>query len=301
MGNIRLQPLDALFGAADTARETMIPLDKLREFRGHPFHVDDDEEMDMLVQSIRQNGVLMPVIVRENPREHGTYEILAGHRRAHASRLAGLASVPAQIKHMSDEDVTILMVDSNMHRENIRPSEKAWAYRMRQEARKSRGRRTDLTEGGRQNTAAQSGQQGADSTRTVFRYIRLTYLIPEILKLVDDGQVPFMTGVTLSYMQNRHQRTVFEYYSESSKLPGTEQAELLKKLSSAPDTTEADILHMLESMFEGREEQPATKPQKVVLKRAELTELFEEDASEDYMKDIIVRLLQKWRDGTVSI
>lgn len=303
MSNLTLQSLDTLFGmdSTEAGGEIMISLNQLREFNGHPFKVQDDDEMDMLVQSIEQNGVLNPIIVRENIHENGTYEILSGHRRKHACERAGMEEIPAIVKNMSDEDAIILMVDSNMYREHILPSEKAFAYRMKQDAGKRRGKRTDLADSGAQNTAAELGSTHSESARTVFRYIRLTYLIPELLELVDVGQLTLMTGVTLSYLQNEHQTKVWEYYSQKKKLPNTEQAELLKTLSSSPECSMEDITNMLISMFEETSDKAPIKPQKVIFKQSELNELFEEDASEDYIKDIIIRLLQKWHDGNIDI
>ena len=169
----------------------MLPIKQLVTFKGHPYQVNDDEEMEELTDSVREHGILNPIIVREI-KEDGNYEIVSGHRRKRAAELAGLKEIPAIIREMSDEEATILMVDSNLYRERLLPSEKAFAYRMKNEAMKRQGKRNDLLdEAQRGSTAEQLGSEFAESARQVFRFIRLTYLIPELLKLTDDKTLNF--------------------------------------------------------------------------------------------------------------
>lgn len=302
MSNFMLQPLHSLFNA-EAAGETMIPITKLHDFNGHPFKVSDDTEMELLVKSIQENGVLSPIVVREDKQQPGYYEILSGHRRRRACELANVEEIPAVIKNLTDEEATILMVDSNMYREHILPSEKAFAYKMKHDAMKKQGRRTDLEDEEKMNTAADLGAANADSARTVFRYIRLTDLEPELLELVDSGRLPFMAGVTLSYMQSAHQHIVFQYYCEHQRIPDVTQAGLLKKLSQAEGVVQEDISALLKSMFESKAEErsDSVKPKKIVLQK-EFIDLFpEEIQEEDEMKDIIVRLLKKWKEGELEV
>ena len=220
---------DKIESNASSAKE--IELDKLIDFENHPYHVNDDEEMKLLVLSVIDNGILNPIIVRE---KKGFYEILSGHRRKRAAEIAGLKSVPCIVKCLSDDEATVLMVDSNMYRSNILPSEKAWAYRMKNESLKNQGKRNDLNGSednkNTENTADSIGKEFSDSSRTVHRFIRLTYLKSQLLDLVDENKLTFLAAVNISYMNIESQQNIYAYYEETGVLPDKNDSEALKKV-----------------------------------------------------------------------
>ena len=210
----------------------MIQVDKLRTFENHPYKVEENEEMEMLTQSIKENGILSPLIVI--PIENSEYEIISGHRRLFASKRAGLTEVPAFVYEMDRDKATIALVDSNLHREHLLPSEKAFAYKMKVEAMNRQGERTDLTSsqvGKRLNTYEVIAEESGESRNQIHRYIRLTNLLPELLKYVDDGQISFTPAVELSYLNDIEQRDLLQAMELNDCTPSLSQAVRMKKLS----------------------------------------------------------------------
>jgi len=241
--NISLKSYDDIFttqeerdgnGSAAKGLEQVqqLNLSELVPFKDHPFKVKDDEDMEKTVDSIKQFGILNPVIVR--PREEGGYEIVSGHRRCHASELAGLETIPAIVRNLDDDAATILMVDSNLQRETLLPSERAWAFRMKLEAVKHQGQKREQTSsqvGMKLQALDLIGQESGDSRNQVHRYIRLTYLIPELLEMVDNKQIAFNPGVELSYLTDKEQLNFLEAMDYTQNFPSLSQAQRLKKLS----------------------------------------------------------------------
>lgn len=212
-----------------------IPIEKLYDFPNHPFKVVDDKEMEKMAETVKQGGIIIPLIVRQ--REDGNYEIISGHRRKRASQLANLKEVPCIVRNMSDDEAIIKMVDSNMQREKILPSEKAFAYKMKLEAEKHQGKRTDLTSSQlatklqEDGTAKKIGKELGESKDTVYRYIRLTELIPELLKLVDEERIAFSPAVEISYLKEDEQYVLHNLIEYNDSTPSQSQAKYLKKLS----------------------------------------------------------------------
>ena len=236
--SISLTPVDDLFSTdesrADANRERVVelPLSELHPFRNHPFKVVDDEKMQDTAQSIRDHGVLVPAIVR--PREEGGYEIVAGHRRHFASQIAGLDTMPAIVRDLDDDAATIIMVDSNLQRETLLPSERAWAYKMKLDAIRHQGARHDLTSsqvGMKLQALDIVGQQAGDSRNQVHRYIRLTELIPPLLDMVDERKIAFNPAVELSYLKPEEQVELLDAMESEQATPSLSQAQRLKKFS----------------------------------------------------------------------
>ena len=218
---------------------TNISINKLHEFRDHPYQVLDNEEMNSLIESVQQQGIMTPLIVRPLEGTTDEYEIISGHRRFRAAQKAGLTEVPAFIRPVSRDEAAIMVVDSNLHREHILPSEKAFAYKLKAEALKHQGQRNDLTSGqivsksDDRRTTAIIGEKSGESYKTVQRYIRLTKLIPDILKMVDEQRIAFSVGVELSYLTENEQKDLFEAIELEDKTPSLSQAIQMKKLSQA--------------------------------------------------------------------
>ena len=210
-----------------------VPISEIDDFPDHPFKVKIDEDMDQLVQSIKERGIITPVTLR--PKEDGRYEIVSGHRRKKACELAGLDTVKAEVREMTRDEAIILMVESNLQRSTILPSEKAFSYKMRLEAMNRQGQRTDLTfcpMGNKLNSAGEIAQQGSDSERQIFRYVRLTELIPELLQLVDESRIAFRPAVELSYLKKEEQASLLEEISYTDATPSLAQAIKMKKFSN---------------------------------------------------------------------
>ncbi len=215
---------------------TNISINKLHEFRDHPYQVLDNEEMNSLIESVQQQGIMTPLIIRPLEGTTDEYEIISGHRRFRAAQKAGLAEVPAFIRPVSRDEAAIMVVDSNLHREHLLPSEKAFAYKLKYDALKRHGKRTDLTSSQvatKFDSATEIGKQANESRDTVFRYIRLTKLIPDILKMVDEQRIAFSVGVELSYLTENEQQDLFEAIELEDKMPSLSQAIQMKKLSQA--------------------------------------------------------------------
>ena len=278
--------------AADAAakeKRTEMPLSDLHPFEGHPFKVLDDELMEQTVESIKQIGVVSPLIVRPDP--EGGFEILSGHRRLHAAQLAGLETVPVIVKEMDDDAAIIFMVDSNLQRENILPSERAFSYKMKLEAMKHQGERGDLTSAqvGPKSWAAQVvAEEAGDSKSQVKRYIRLTNLIPEILDMVDEKKIAFNPAVELSYLKPSEQKEFLEAMDYAQASPSLSQAQRLKKLSQEGGRT-------LDAMCEVMNEIKKDELDHVTIKNEVLRKYFPKSYTPKQMQDTIIRLLEKWQ------
>lgn len=281
--------------AADAAakeQRTEMPLSDLHPFEGHPFKVLDDELMEQTVESIKQIGVVSPLIVRPDP--EGGYEILSGHRRLHAAQLAGLETVPVIVKEMDDDAAIIFMVDSNLQRENILPSERAFSYKMKLEAMKHQGERGDLTSGqvGQKSVGTVSrdivAEQAGDSSRNVQRFIRLTNLIPEILDMVDEKKIAFNPAVELSYLKPSEQKEFLEAMDYAQSSPSLSQTQRLKKLSQEGSCT-------LDAMCEVMNEIKKDELDHVTIKNEVLRKYFPKSYTPKQMQDTIIRLLEKWQ------
>ena len=265
-----------------------LKLSDLVPFKNHPFKVKDDEDMDKTVDSIRQFGVLNPVIVR--PQENGTYEIVSGHRRCHASELAGLEEIPAIVRNLDDDAATILMVDSNLQRETILPSERAWAFKMKADAMKHRGERSDLTsvQVAPKWTTQVLGEEAGMSKDNVKRYIRLTNLKPELLDMVDDKQIAFNPAVELSYLKPEEQTNFLEAMEYAQASPSLSQAQRIKKLSQ-------DGICTLEAMCAVMDEEKKPELDHVTLKNDVLRKYFPKNATPLEMEKQIIKLLDQWQ------
>lgn len=278
--------------AADAAakeKRTEMPLSDLHPFEGHPFKVLDDELMEQTVESIKQIGVVSPLIVRPDP--EGGFEILSGHRRLHAAQLAGLETVPVIVKEMDDDAAIIFMVDSNLQRENILPSERAFSYKMKLEAMKHQGQRGDLTSDqvGQKSWAVNQLADDANESKTqVQRFIRLTNLIPEILDMVDEKKIAFNPAVELSYLKPSDQKEFLEAMDYAQASPSLSQAQRLKKLSQEGDCT-------LDAMCEVMNEIKKDELDHVTIKNEVLRKYFPKSYTPKQMQDTIIRLLEKWQ------
>lgn len=283
--------------AADAAakeQRTEMPLSDLHPFEGHHFKVLDDELMEQTVESIKQIGVVSPLIVRPDP--EGGFEILSGHRRLHAAQLAGLETVPVIVKEMDDDAAIIFMVDSNLQRENILPSERAFSYKMKLEAMKHQGERADLQP---ETTSRQLGEklqtsvavmseEMGESQRQIQRFIRLTNLIPEILDMVDEKKIAFNPAVELSYLKPSEQKEFLEAMDYAQASPSLSQAQRLKKLSQEGGCT-------LDAMCEVMNEIKKDELDHVTIKNEVLRKYFPKSYTPKQMQDTIIRLLEKWQ------
>ena len=275
--------------AAAKEQRTEMLLSDLHPFEGHPFKVLDDELMEQTVESIKQIGVVSPLIVRPDP--EGGYEILSGHRRLHAAQLAGLETVPVIVKEMDDDAAIIFMVDSNLQRENILPSERAFSYKMKLEAMKHQGQRGDLTSDqvGQKSWAVNQLADDANESKTqVQRFIRLTNLIPEILDMVDEKKIAFNPAVELSYLKPSEQKEFLEAMDYAQASPSLSQAQRLKKLSQEGSCT-------LDAMCEVMNEIKKDELDHVTIKNEVLRKYFPKSYTPKQMQDTIIRLLEKWQ------
>ena len=281
---IQLTSYDDLLGinseeSEDTEKIIIAPLTELYTFKDHPFRVVDDEKMEETTESIRQYGVLMPGIAR--PRAEGGYELIAGHRRKRGSELAGRSEMPIIVRNYTDDEATIIMVDSNIQREDILPSEKAKAYKMKFEAMKHQGSKAE------KNTYDEVGEAAGDNGKMVQRYIRLAELIPELLNMVDDKKLGFISGVDISYLSVEEQTLLYKKIMELNVVPNGTQAATLKKYSLSGELN-AGVIDLLLS-----EEKPKAK--KVTLKADRIKEYFTAEYSNDEIEEVIYELLEKWK------
>ena len=293
--NVSLKGADDIFSTEESRQEQQreqvqqIPIGELFPFKNHPFKVLDDESMQRTVESVEQYGVLSPLIAR--PRPEGGYEIISGHRRQHAAQLAGLDTLPVIIRQMDDDAAVLLMVDSNLQRESILPSERAFAYKMKLEALKNQGARSDLTSaqlGRKLETADIVGQESGDSRNQVRRFIRLTNLVPELLDMVDEKKIAFNPAVELSYLDEAQQRDFLEAMNDTQNAPSLSQAQRLKKLAQ-----EGHFSYDVAFAVMGEEKKDELD--KVVIKNDTLRKYFPRSYTPKQMEDTIIKLLEQWQ------
>ena len=296
--NVSLKGADDIFSTEESRQEQQreqvqqIPIGELFPFKNHPFKVLDDESMQRTVESVEQYGVLSPLIAR--PRPEGGYEIISGHRRQHAAQLAGLETLPVIVRNMDDDAAVLLMVDSNLQRENILPSERAFAYKMKLEALKNQGARSDLTCGqfGHKLNGAKArdivADESGDNARNVQRFIRLTSLIPELLDMVDEKKIAFNPAVELSYLDESQQRDFLEAMNDTQNAPSLSQAQRLKKLAQ-----EGHFSYDVAFAVMGEEKKDELD--KVVIKNDTLRKYFPRSYTPKQMEDTIIKLLEQWQ------
>ena len=289
---IPLASIDDLFSTQqqreDNGREKIVDLrlDEISDFPNHPFHVSMDNEMERLVESIKQNGVLVPALVR--PKESGGYEMIAGHRRKFASGLAGREEIPCIVRTLSDDESTIIMVDSNMQRENLLPSEKAFAFKMKLEAMKRQGMRTDLTScqvGTKLSSAEKLGSETQESARQVYRYVRLTYLIPELLKRVDEGKMAMNPAVEISYIPKELQEELLNAMEMEDCTPSYAQAKKMRKFLDMDKLSGGSILAIMQ------EEKPNQK-EKIVLREERISRFIPPNIPLKGREEYIIKALE---------
>ncbi len=293
--NVSLKGADDIFSTEESRQEQQreqvqqIPIGELFPFKNHPFKVLDDESMQRTVESVEQCGVLSPLIAR--PRPEGGYEIISGHRRQHAAQLAGLDTLPVIVRNMDDDAAVLLMVDSNLQRENILPSERAFAYKMKLEALKNQGARSDLTSTQLVSKLRSNEQLGAEnnqSRETVRRFIRLTNLIPELLDMVDEKKIAFNPAVELSYLDTNQQRDFLEAMNDTQNAPSLSQAQRLKRLAQ-----EGHFSYDVAFAVMGEEKKDELD--KVVIKNDTLRKYFPRSYTPKQMEDTIIKLLDQWQ------
>ena len=294
--NVSLKGADDIFSTEESRQEQQreqvqqIPIGELFPFKNHPFKVLDDESMQRTVESVEQYGVLSPLIAR--PRPEGGYEIISGHRRQHAAQLAGLDALPVIVRQMDDDAAVLLMVDSNLQRENILPSERAFAYKMKLEAIKNQGARSDLTSGQIVQKSKLSIERVAEDAgegyKTVQRFIRLTNLIPELLDMVDEKKIAFNPAVELSHLDTNQQRDFLEAMNDTQNAPSLSQAQRLKKLAQ-----EGHFSYDVAFAVMGEEKKDELD--KVVIKNDTLRKYFPRSYTPKQMEDTIIKLLEQWQ------
>ena len=293
--NVALKGLDDLFSSEETRQEEQreqvqqIPVNELFPFKNHPFKVLDDDAMTRMVESISQFGVLAPLIAR--PRPEGGYEIISGHRRKHAAELAHLDTLPVIVRNMEDDAATILMVDSNLQREHILPSERAFAYKMKLDAIKNQGARSDLTSsqvGMKLQALDIVGQEAGDSRNQVHRFIRLTNLVPELLDMVDEKKISFNPAVELSYLDENQQRDFLEAMNDTQNAPSLSQAQQLKKLAQQGEFS-------YDAVYDIMNEEKKSELDTVTIKNETLRKYFPRNYTPRQMESIIIKLLDQWQ------
>ena len=295
-GNLALKGLDDLFSTEENRQEEQreqvqqIPIDDLHPFTNHPFKVLDDEAMTRTVESIAQYGVLAPLIARPRPDGDG-YEIISGHRRQYAAKLAGLETLPVIVRQMSDDAAVILMVDSNLQREHILPSERAFAYKMKLEALKNQGARSDLTSdqvGQKLWSVEQVASDVGESKTQIQRFIRLTSLIPELLDMVDEKKIAFNPAVELSYLDESQQRDFLEAMEDTQNAPSLSQAQQLKKMAQQGEFS-------YEKAFDVMGQEKKSEKDTVTIKNETLRKYFPRSYTPKQMEEKIIQLLDAWQ------
>ena len=293
--NVSLKGADDIFSTEESRQEQQreqvqqIPIGELFPFKNHPFKVLDDESMQRTVESVEQYGVLSPLIAR--PRPEGGYEIISGHRRQHAAQLAGLDALPVIVRQMDDDAAVLLMVDSNLQRENILPSERAFAYKMKLEALKNQGARSDLTscQVGTKFRADESlAEDSGESARNVQRFIRLTNLIPELLDMVDEKKIAFNPAVELSYLDESQQRDFLEAMEDTQNAPSLSQAQQLKKMAQQGEFS-------YEKAFDVMGQEKKSEKDTVTIKNETLRKYFPRSYTPKQMEEKIIQLLDAWQ------
>ena len=288
---VQLKTLDSLFGIDEeqTGQIMEVPISELFSFRDHPFKVLDDEKMSQTVESIRENGILVPIMVRS--RQEGGYEVISGHRRRHAAEIVGLETVPVIIRELTDDEAVIAMVDANLQREEILPSEKAYAYKMKLEALKHKAGRPSKENSCQVGTNFRADEAMAEtaneSARTIQRYIRLTELLPELMEMVDSKKIKFNPAVEISYLSPNEQYLLIQVIDEDGIFPSLSQAQQIKKLSQDKACTK-EAIHALLSVA-------GIKERNVVIKHEVIMQYFPADVSDAEVESLIVRLLDEYR------
>ena len=288
---VQLKTLDSLFGIdEEQAGQIMeVPINELFSFQNHPFKVLDDEKMVQTVESIRENGILVPIMVRS--RQEGGYEVISGHRRRHAAEIVGLETVPVIIRELTDDEAVIAMVDANLQREEILPSEKAYAYKMKLEALKHKAGRPSKENSCQVGTNFRADEAMAEtaneSARTIQRYIRLTELLPELMEMVDSKKIKFNPAVEISYLTPNEQYLLIQVIDEDGIFPSLSQAQQIKKLSQDKACTK-EAIHALLSVA-------GIKERNVVIKHEVIMQYFPADVSDAEVESLIVRLLDEYR------
>ena len=293
--NVSLKGADDIFSTEESRQEQQreqvqqIPIGELFPFKNHPFKVLDDESMQRTVESVEQYGVLSPLIAR--PRPEGGYEIISGHRRQHAAQLAGLDALPVIVRNMDDDAAVLLMVDSNLQRENILPSERAFAYKMKLEALKNQGARSDLTSGQigpKLRSDEQVALDAGESRKQVQRFIRLTSLIPELLDMVDEKKIAFNPAVELSYLDESQQRAFLEAMNDTQNAPSLSQAQQLKKMAQQGEFS-------YEKAFDVMGQEKKSEKDTVTIKNETLRKYFPRSYTPKQMEEKIIQLLDAWQ------
>ena len=287
-GKIKLQSVDELLGVPEIAGTQEIEIGRIHSFPNHPFKVLDNDKMESLVDSIRENGILNPVIVR--PDQTGDYEMISGHRRLHAAGIVGLVKIPAIVKEMSDDEAIIKMVDANIQREEILPSERAWSLKMKMDAIKRQGKRSDLTsdQNGPKLSAVEVGESAGISSTQVKRYIRLTELIPEILDLVDQKKVQFTLAVDISYFDEQVQKWIYEYIKDNGFLKPVQIA-ALKEQANLSNASQYNVISILNGALPQK-----SSSAKVSLSEKKLDKYFPPHYSAKQREEVIIQLLEQW-------
>ena len=289
-GKIKLQSVDELLGVPEIAGTQEIELGRIHSFPNHPFKVLDDEKMDTLVESIRENGILNPVIVR--PDQNGDYEMISGHRRLHAAGIVGLKKVPAIVKEMSDDEAIIKMVDANIQREEILPSEKAYAYKMKLEAMKRSAGRPTKENACQSGTHLRSDQELAsqvgESARSIQRYIRLTYLVPELLEMIDLKKLQFVMAVDISYFDEQIQKWICEYIKDNGFIKPVQ----ISALKNYPNLSKANQFSVISIMNDALPKKSSSA--KVSLSEKKLDKYFPSHFTAKERENVIIQLLEQW-------
>lgn len=300
-GKIKLQSVDELLGVPEISGTQEIEIARIHEFPNHPFKVLDDERMDLLVDSIRENGILNPVIVR--PDQNGDYEMISGHRRLHAAGIAGLQKIPAIVKEMSDDEAIIKMVDANIQREEILPSERAFSFKMKMEAMRRQGYRSDLSCGTQFHTMSVDdrktrqtiGNEAGMTGRQVTKYIRLTELVTEILDLVDSKKITLTMGVDLSYLDEQVQKWVYEYYRDNGFLKPV-QVEALRNQQNLSNASQYSVISIMNDALPKK-----NTAAKISFSEKKLDKYFPSHYSAKDRETVIIQLLEQWSEAQKAI
>lgn len=283
-GKIKLNSIDSLFGMEENISE--IPINNLYNFKNHPFKITDDEKMEELIESIKEYGVLRPILIRKS--DNG-YEIVSGHRRKHACEILGKKTIPAVIRELDDDEATIIMVDSNLQRDKILPSEKAFSYKMKLDAMKRQGKRTDLTSsqvGRKLRSDEQLAEETGESRNQIQRFIRLTSLNKDLLEMVDTNKIPFNTAVELSYLKENEQKILYTAIIEYKTIPSMKQAVRLKNFSKQ-DKLDKNVIEAVMT-------EKTQTPIKINITEKNLKKYFPEEYTQKQMEDVIYKLLANW-------
>ena len=294
---IKMPSIDELLGVSGEESATNIEISRIHSFANHPFKVLDDDKMDDLVESIKQNGVLTPVLVR--PDKNNSYEMISGHRRMHAAIKAGLETIPAIVRDIEDDEAIVIMVDANIQREELLPSEKAFAYKMKLGAMKRQAGRPPKNNSCQNGTNLRSdeelGNLVGESARSIQRYIRLTELIPDLLDYVDKKRLQFTVAVDISYIDKEIQTWLFEYIKENGTVKAVQVAALRTALEVGP-MTQAKMISILVNSQPGRKQE-----QKITLSEKKLRNFFSEKYTAEDMESVILELLDQWKRGEITV